>query len=63
MKLCRFQTGSSRPHVGLLKNDTTVLDLSAEGIDRLTRLFDSEGIAARLGAYACQMLTSSRSAT
>lgn len=56
MKLCRFQTGSSRPRVGLLKNDTTVLDLSAEGIDRLTSLFEFEGLAAQLGALASQKL-------
>lgn len=56
MKLCRFQTGSSRPRVGLLKNDTTVLDLSAEGIDRLTSLFEFEGLAAQLGTLASQKL-------
>lgn len=56
MKLCRFQTGSSRPRVGLLKNDTTLLDLSAEGIDRLTSLFEFEGLAAQLGALAGQKL-------
>ncbi len=56
MKLCRFQTGSSRPRVGLLKNDTTVLDLSAEGIDRLTSLFEFEGLAAQLGSLASQKL-------
>jgi 2-dehydro-3-deoxy-D-arabinonate dehydratase len=56
MKLCRFQTGSGRPRVGLLKNDTTVLDLSAEGIDRLTSLFEFEGLAAQLGALLNQNL-------
>lgn len=52
MKLCRFQHGSSRPRVGLVQNDTTLLDLSAEGIDRLTSLFEFEGLAAQLGALA-----------
>ena len=52
MKLCRFQTGSNQPRVGLMKDDTTVLDLSAEGIDRLTSLFEFEGLAAQLSALA-----------
>ena len=55
MKLCRFQTSSSRPRVGLLKNDSTVLDLSAEGIDRLTSLFEFEGLSAQLGALALRL--------
>ena len=50
MKLCRFQQGSGRPRVGLLADDETILDLSAEGIDRLTSLFEFEGLAAQLGA-------------
>ncbi len=56
MKLCRFQTGSGRARVGLVKNDTTILDLSAEGIDRLTSLFEFEGLAAQLGSLASQKL-------
>ena len=52
MKLCRFQQGSGRPRVGLVKDDSTILDLSAEGIDRMTSLFEFEGLAAQLGALA-----------
>lgn len=52
MKLCRFQQGSSRPRVGLVKDDSTILDLSAEGIDRMTSLFEFEGLAAQLSALA-----------
>jgi 2-dehydro-3-deoxy-D-arabinonate dehydratase len=52
MKLCRFQTGSARPRVGLVLDDGHILDLSAEGIDRLTSLFEFEGLAAQLGALA-----------
>ena len=52
MKLCRFQTGSARPRVGLLREDGNILDLSAEGIDRLTSLFEFEGLAAQLGGLA-----------
>ena len=35
----------------------TVLDLSAEGIDRMTSLFEFEGLAAQLGALVNQNLT------
>ncbi len=56
MKLCRFQSGTGRPRVGLLKDESTLLDLSAEGIDRLTSLFAFEGLAAQLGALAAQKL-------
>lgn len=56
MKLCRFQQGPGRPRVGLVREDDTILDLSAEGIDRLTSLFEFEGLAAQLGALASQNL-------
>jgi 2-dehydro-3-deoxy-D-arabinonate dehydratase len=56
VKLCRFQQGSSRPRVGLVKDDSSILDLSAEGIDRMTSLFEFEGLAAQLGALANQNL-------
>jgi 2-dehydro-3-deoxy-D-arabinonate dehydratase len=42
--------------VGLVRDDNTVLDLSAEGIDRLTSLLEFEGLAAQLGALANQNL-------
>ena len=56
MRLCRFQPGNGRPRVGLLKDDATVLDLSAEGIDRLTSLFEFEGLAGQLETLADQNL-------
>jgi 2-dehydro-3-deoxy-D-arabinonate dehydratase len=56
MKLCRFQQGSGRPRVGLVREDNSILDLSAEGIDRLTSLLEFEGLAAQLGALANQNL-------
>lgn len=56
MRLCRFQQGSGRPRIGLVGDDQTILDLSAEGIDRLTGLFEFEGLAAQLGALANQDL-------
>jgi 2-dehydro-3-deoxy-D-arabinonate dehydratase len=37
-------------------DNNTILDLSAEGIDRLTSLFEFEGLAAQLGALANQNL-------
>jgi 2-dehydro-3-deoxy-D-arabinonate dehydratase len=56
VKLCRFQSDSNRPRVGLLADPATLLDLSAEGIDRLTSLLEFEGLAAQLGALASQNL-------
>ncbi len=56
MKICRFQQGSDRPRVGMFADSSTILDLSAEGIDRLTSLFEFEGLAAQLGALSSQNL-------
>jgi 2-dehydro-3-deoxy-D-arabinonate dehydratase len=56
VKLCRFQQGAGRPRIGLVREDQTILDLSAEGIDRLTSLLEFEGLAAQLGALAGQNL-------
>jgi len=56
VKLCRFQQGSGRPRVGLVRDDQTILDLSVEGIDRMTSLFEFEGLAAQLGALGSQNL-------
>jgi 2-dehydro-3-deoxy-D-arabinonate dehydratase len=52
MKLCRFQQGSGRPRAGLVTDDGTLLDLSADGIDGLTSLLESDGLAERLNALA-----------
>src|SRR5258705_2670882 len=35
MKLCRFQNSEGQIRLGLMPNGTTVLDLTASGIDRL----------------------------
>ena len=56
MKLCRFQQGTGRPRVGLVHNDESVLDLSAEGIDRLTSLFEFGGLAEQLETLENQNL-------
>ncbi|HXJ56916.1 MAG TPA: fumarylacetoacetate hydrolase family protein [Verrucomicrobiae bacterium] len=51
MKLCRFQTAASGSKVGLLL-DEAVLDLSAEGIDRISSLLEFEGLMGQLSALA-----------
>ena len=56
MKLCRFQSAPGQPRIGLLKNETTLVDLSAGGIDRLTSLFELEALAPQLAALANQNL-------
>jgi 2-dehydro-3-deoxy-D-arabinonate dehydratase len=56
MKLCRFQQGTGRPRVGLVQRDEAILDLSVEGIDRFTSLFEFEGLAEQLGALESQDL-------
>jgi 2-dehydro-3-deoxy-D-arabinonate dehydratase len=56
MKLCRFQQGTGRPRVGLVLDDSNLVDLSAEGIDRMTSLFEFEGLASQVSALAGQNL-------
>src|SRR5262245_1026397 len=56
MKLCRFQHARGRPRVALVLDTQGILDLSAQGIDRLTSLFEFEGLAGQLGALANQDL-------
>ncbi|MDB6031303.1 MAG: Fumarylacetoacetate hydrolase [Verrucomicrobiales bacterium] len=54
MKLCRFETGGEA-RVGLML-DGDILDLSAEGIDRLSSLLEFEGLVAQLNNLAQQNL-------
>ena len=56
MKLCRFQTASSRPRVGLVLDESTILDLSAEGIDRISSLLEFDGLLSQLANLAGQNL-------
>jgi len=56
MKLCRFENPRRQARVGLLADDATVLDLSAEGIDQLTPLLEFEGLTAQLAGLARQNL-------
>ena len=55
MNLCRFQTPDEHEHVGLVI-ENQVLDLSAEGIDRLSSLFELEGLISVLNGLASQNL-------
>ncbi len=52
MKLCRFQDPQNRARVGLVLEDAWVLDLSAEGIDRLSPLFEFAGLIGQLTGLA-----------
>src|ERR1041385_2748733 len=56
MKLCRFQIQSSRPRVGLVLDENTILDLSAEGIDRISSLLEFDGLISQLASLAGQNL-------
>jgi 2-dehydro-3-deoxy-D-arabinonate dehydratase len=51
MKLCRFQIGQLNPKVGLLL-DELILDLTAEGIDRISSLLEFEGLMTQLAGLA-----------
>jgi 2-dehydro-3-deoxy-D-arabinonate dehydratase len=55
MKLCRFLDPKNRCRVGLIEAGE-VLDLSAEGIDRLSALLDFEALLPQLSALAGQNL-------
>ena len=55
MKLCRFLDPKNRLRVGLIEADE-VLDLSAEGIDRLSALLDFEALLPQISALAGQNL-------
>ncbi len=55
MKLCRFLDPKNRSRVGMIESDE-VLDLSAEGIDRLSALLDFEALLPQLSALAGQNL-------
>ncbi|HZR16308.1 MAG TPA: fumarylacetoacetate hydrolase family protein [Verrucomicrobiae bacterium] len=52
MKLCRFETTQRQPRVGLVADDSTVIDLGAAGIERLDALLESDDSAATLKQLA-----------
>src|ERR1051325_4712057 len=49
MKLCRFQRPGARPGVGLIVEDA-LLDLAAEGIDRISSLLEFDGLLPQLNS-------------
>jgi 2-dehydro-3-deoxy-D-arabinonate dehydratase len=52
MKLCRFLDPHHRACIGLVFENAWVLDLTAEGIDRLSPLFEIDGLTAKLNGLA-----------
>jgi 2-dehydro-3-deoxy-D-arabinonate dehydratase len=55
MKLCRFKNKENHCHgtrIGLVNEDSTVTDLTAAGIDKLTRLLEAEDPVALVGHLA-----------
>jgi len=52
MKLFRFKHESNQPHVGLLVNETTLLDLAATRTKNLSELFEDADLPARLDKLA-----------
>src|SRR2546427_8946692 len=52
MKLCRFQARAGEIHIGLVENDSSLLDLSPAGINQLSLLLESEDPIAKLNQLA-----------
>ena len=55
MKLCRFKNKENHCHgtrIGLVNEDSTVTDLTAAGIEKLTRLLEAEDPVALVGQLA-----------
>jgi 2-dehydro-3-deoxy-D-arabinonate dehydratase len=48
MKLCRFENEQSEIRIGLLQGETTINDLTAVGIDRLTPLLERDDLEEHL---------------
>ena len=55
MKLCRFKNKENHSHgtrIGVVNEDSTVADLTAAGVDKLTRLLEAEDPLALVGHLA-----------
>jgi 2-dehydro-3-deoxy-D-arabinonate dehydratase len=52
MKLCRFTKDNAAPRVGLVLEDSVVLDLAAGGLTTLEELLESDSASQRLGDLA-----------
>src|SRR5215203_5565902 len=54
MKLCRFENRDHEARIGLVLDDSTLLDLTAAGIQTLTSLFEAADFLDRLATLAQQ---------
>jgi 2-dehydro-3-deoxy-D-arabinonate dehydratase len=57
MKLCRFQTANSPARIGLVCDDTTVLDLTPAGVNQMEPLLETEGFSNHLTRLVNQTQT------
>jgi 2-dehydro-3-deoxy-D-arabinonate dehydratase len=57
MKLCRFQTTDGLPRVGVAFDETSVLDLTTAGVERLETLLEAENISALINRLVAQTQT------
>jgi 2-dehydro-3-deoxy-D-arabinonate dehydratase len=57
MKLCRFQHAESPPRIGVAFDDTSVLDLTAAGVDQLEKLLEVDNLAAHMNRLVGQTQT------
>src|SRR5688500_1562076 len=57
MKLCRFQTADGLPRVGVAFDETSVLDLTTAGVERLETLLEAENISALINRLVAQTQT------
>jgi 2-dehydro-3-deoxy-D-arabinonate dehydratase len=55
MKICRFKQNDSI-RIGLVSENSTILDLSPAGITRLSSIFEDENPTSRLGRFAQEKL-------
>lgn len=56
MKLCRFQINGSTPRIGLLQEDTTIIDLTPAGVTALTPLLERYDLVSYLNSLVSTAL-------
>ena len=57
MKLCRFQHAEGPPRIGVAFDDTSVLDLTAAGVDQLEKLLETDNLGAHMNRLVGQTQT------
>src|SRR5687768_9807370 len=57
MKLCRFQTANGPPRVGVLADETSVLDITSAGVASLETLLEMENFTTHMNRLAGQTQT------